>query len=228
MKIHNHTLPKAIRRHSIRRWLATAITMTAMLTATLATLTGCSADNDPETATGGDGTSVTFGATIAAREGHDNGNAPASRAIPDGTFEEGDQILVHMDGKRKAFIYSTAQGFVHAPNYPGTNVDPTPPVWKSGEAEKSVLAYGTTACIFFTADMEYEYKASVLQYRMMTVSISIAIMSIPHRHSTAAIPRLVSATAWRASSSGCVPAAPSRMRTWQAPPCCWATRTFLQ
>ena len=50
MKIHNHTLPKAIRRHSIRRWLATAITMTAMLTATLATLTGCSADNDPETA----------------------------------------------------------------------------------------------------------------------------------------------------------------------------------
>ena len=115
MKIHNHTLPKAIRRHSIRRWLATAITMTAMLTATLATLTGCSADNDPETATGGDGTSVTFGATIAAREGHDNGNAPASRAIPDGTFEEGDQILVHMDGKRKAFIYSTAQGFVHAP-----------------------------------------------------------------------------------------------------------------
>ncbi len=161
MKIHNHTLPKAIRRHSIRRWLATATTLTAMLTVTLATLTGCSADNDPETATGGDGTSVTFGATIAAREGHDTGNAPASRAIPDGTFEEGDQILVHMDGKRKAFIYSTAQGFVHAPNYPGTNVDHTPPVWKSGEAEKSVLAYGTTACIFFTADMEYEYKASV-------------------------------------------------------------------
>lgn len=147
MKIHNHTLPKAIRRHSIRRWLATAATLTAMLTATLATLTGCSADNDPETAIGGDGTSVTFGATIAAREGHDNGEArnnanataPASRAIPDGTFAEGDQILVHMDGKRKAFVYSTAQGFVHAPNYPGANVDPTPPVWQDGEAEKASL-----------------------------------------------------------------------------------------
>ena len=128
MKIHNHTLPKAIWRHSIRRWLATAATMTAMLTATLATLTGCSADNDPETAIGGDGTSVTFGATIAAREGHNNGNAPASRAIPDGTFAEGDRILVHMDGKRKAFVYSTAPGFVHDSADPGTNVDHTPPV----------------------------------------------------------------------------------------------------
>ena len=161
MKIHNHTLPKAIRRHSIRRWLATATTMTAMLTATLATLTGCSADNDPETATGGDGTSVTFGATIAAREGHDTGNAPASRAIPDGSFEEGDQILVHMDGKRKAFVYSTARGFVHAPNYPGANVDPTPPVWKSGEAEKSLLAYGPTACISSAGDGEYIYEVYV-------------------------------------------------------------------
>lgn len=159
MKIHNHPLPKSIRRHSIRRWLATAATLTAMLTATLATLTGCSADNDPETATGG--TSVTFGATIAAREGHDNGNAPASRAIPDGTFEEGDQILVHMDGKRKAFIYSTAQGFVHAPNYPGANVDPTPPVWKSGEAEKSLLAYGPTACISSAGEGEYIYEVYV-------------------------------------------------------------------
>ena len=161
MKIQNHTLPKAIRRHSIRRWLATAATLTAMLTATLATLTGCSADNDPETATGGDGTSVTFGATIAAREGHDNGNAPASRAIPDGTFAEGDQILVHMDGKRKAFVYSTAQGFVHAPNYPGTNVDPTPPVWQDGEAEKSLLAYGPTACISSAGDGEYIYEVYV-------------------------------------------------------------------
>ena len=169
MKIHNHTLPKAIRRHSIRRWLATAATLTAMLTATLTTLTGCSADNDPETAIGGDGTSVTFGATIAAREGHDNGEArnnanataPASRAIPDGSFEEGDQILVHMDGKRKAFVYSTAQGFVHAPNYPGTNVDPTPPVWQDGEAEKSLLAYGPTACISSAGDGEYIYEVYV-------------------------------------------------------------------
>lgn len=159
MKIHNHTLPKAIRRHSIRRWLATAITMTAMLTATLATLTGCSADNDPETATGGDGTSVTFGATIAAREGHDT--APASRAIPDGTFAEGDRILVHMDGKRKAFVYSTAQGFVHDSADPGTNVDHTSPVWKSGEAEKSVLAYGPKARISWTVDGKYVYEAGV-------------------------------------------------------------------
>lgn len=173
MKIHNHTLPKAIRRHSIRRWLATAATLTAMLTATLATLTGCSADNDPETAIGGDGTSVTFGATIAAREGHDNGEArnnanataPASRAIPDGTFAEGDQILVHMDGKRKAFVYSTAQGFVHAPNYPGANVDPTPPVWQDGEAEKSLLAYGPTACISSAGDgaLLYEVYVSAAQ-----------------------------------------------------------------
>ncbi len=44
MKIHNHIIPKAIRRHSIRLWLATAITVTA----TLAALTGCSADNEPE------------------------------------------------------------------------------------------------------------------------------------------------------------------------------------
>lgn len=181
MKIHNHTLPKAIRRHSIRRWLATAATLTAMLTltltatltitltATLATLTGCSADNDPETAIGGDGTSVTFGATIAAREGHDNGEArnnanataPASRSIPDGSFEEGDQILVHMDGKRKAFVYSTARGFVHAPNYPGANVDPTPPVWQDGEAEKSLLAYGPTACISSTGDGAFLYEVYV-------------------------------------------------------------------
>lgn len=161
MKIHNHTLPKAIRRHSIRRWLATAATLTAMLTATLATLTGCSADNDPETAIGGDGTSVTFGATIAAREGHDNGNAPASRAIPDGTFEEGDQILVHMDGKLKAFVYSTARGFVHDPSNKGANVDPTPPVWQDGEAEKSLLAYGPTACISSAGDGAFLYEVYV-------------------------------------------------------------------
>ena len=161
MKIHNHPLPKAIWRHSIRRWLATAATMTAMLTATLATLTGCSADNDPETAIGGDGTSVTFGATIAAREGHNNGNAPASRAIPDGTFAEGDRILVHMDGKRKAFVYSTAPGFVHDSADPGTNVDHTPPVWKSGEAEKSVLAYGPTACISSAGDGAFLYEVYV-------------------------------------------------------------------
>lgn len=165
MKIHNHTLPKAIRRHSIRRWLATAATLTAILTATLATLTGCSADNDPETATGGDGTSVTFGATIAAREGHDTGEArntaPASRAIPDGSFEEGDQILVHMDGKRKAFVYSTARGFVHDPGNKGANVDPTPPVWQDGEAEKSLLAYGPTACISSAGDGAFLYEVYV-------------------------------------------------------------------
>ena len=56
MKIQNHILPKAIRRHSIRRWLATAIALTAML----ATLTGCSADNDPQIAAGEDGTSFFF------------------------------------------------------------------------------------------------------------------------------------------------------------------------
>lgn len=77
MKIQNHTLPKAIRRHSIRLWLATAITLTAML----ATLTGCSADNDPQIAAGEDGTSVTFGATIDHREAGGNDKAPASRAI---------------------------------------------------------------------------------------------------------------------------------------------------
>ena len=110
MKIQNHTLPKAIRRHSIRLWLATAIALTAML----ATLTGCSADNDPQIAAGEDGTSVTFGATIDHREAHGNDKAPASRAITDGTFDDADQILVHMDGKLKAFVYRTAQGFVHA------------------------------------------------------------------------------------------------------------------
>ena len=157
MKIHNHIIPKAIRRHSIRLWLATAITMTA----TLAALTGCSADNEPENPTGGDGTSVTFGATIATREGHDNGNAPTSRAIPDGTFEEGDWILVHIDGERKVFVYRTAGGFVHDPTISALNVDPTPPEWKSGETGKDVLAYGPTGVIMYDVNEGYVFQCAV-------------------------------------------------------------------
>lgn len=158
MKIHNHIIPKAIRRHSIRLWLATAITMTA----TLAALTGCSADNEPENPTGGDGTSVTFGATIATREGHDNGNAPTSRAIPDGTFEEGDWILVHIDGERKVFVYRTASGgFVHDPTISALNVDPTPPVWQGGETGKDVLAYGPTGVIMYDVNEGYVFQCAV-------------------------------------------------------------------
>ena len=158
MKIHNHIIPKAIRRYSIRLWLATAITMTA----TLAALTGCSADNEPENPTGGDGTSVTFGATIATREGHDNGNAPTSRAIPDGTFEEGDWILVHIDGERKFFVYRTADGgFVHDPTISALNVDPTPPVWQGGEAAKDVLASGPARAILYDVDEGYVFQCSV-------------------------------------------------------------------
>lgn len=157
MKIHNHIIPKAIRRHSIRLWLATAITMTA----TLAALTGCSADNEPENPTGGDGTSVTFGATIATREGHDNGNAPTSRAIPDGTFEEGDWILVHIDGERKVFVYRTAGGFVHDPTISALNIDPTPPEWKSGETGKDVLAYGPTGVIMYDVNEGYVFQCAV-------------------------------------------------------------------
>ena len=158
MKIHNHIIPKAIRRHSIRLWLATAITMTA----TLAALTGCSADNDPENPTGGDGTSVTFGATIATREGHDNSNAPASRAIPDGTFEEGDRILVHIDGERKFFVYRTADGgFVHDPSISSLNIDPTPPEWKSGETGKDVLAYGPARVIMYDVNEGYVFQCAV-------------------------------------------------------------------
>lgn len=158
MKIHNHIIPKAIRRHSIRLWLATAITVTA----TLAALTGCSADNEPENPTGGDGTSVTFGATIAAREGHDNGNAPTSRAIPDGTFDDGDWILVHIDGERKVFVYRTADGgFVHDPSISSLNIDPTPPEWKSGETGKDVLAYGPTGVIMYDVNEGYVFQCAV-------------------------------------------------------------------
>ncbi len=155
MKIHNHTIPKAIRRHSIRLWLATAITMTA----TLAALTGCSTDNDPENPTGDDGTSVTFGATIDSHEAHDN--APASRAITDGTFEDGDWIIVHIDGQRKAFVYRTAdKGFVHDPRISVLNIDPTPPEWKSGETGKDVLAYGPIDAIAYNVDEGYLYTCS--------------------------------------------------------------------
>ena len=154
MKIQNYILPKAIRRHSIRLWLATAIAMTA----TLATLTGCSADNDPEITAGGDGTSVTFGATIDHREAHGNDKAPASRAITDGTFDDGDRILVHMDGKLKAFVYRTAQGFVHDGNVSGPGIDTAPAEWKAGETQKEVLAYGPTPMILFGDNLEYLYQ----------------------------------------------------------------------
>lgn len=154
MKIQNHTLPKAIRRHSIRLWLATAIAMTA----TLAALTGCSADNDPQIAAGEDGTSVTFGATIDHREAHGNDKAPASRAITDGTFDDGDQILVHMDGKRKAFVYRTAQGFVHDVNVSPSGIDTTPAEWEAGETQKEVLAYGPAPMIFYSDNSGYLYR----------------------------------------------------------------------
>lgn len=160
MKIHNHTLPKAIRRHSIRRWLATAITMTAMLTitltATLATLTGCSADNDPQTATGGDGTSISFGATIDSREAH--GNAPASRAITDGSFDDGDQIVVHTDGERKIFVYRTGQGFEHDSSVSIPGISSTSPEWKTGETQKNVLAYGPLRAISSNGNSELIYR----------------------------------------------------------------------
>lgn len=154
MKIQNHTLPKAIRRHSIRLWLATAIAMTA----TLAALTGCSADNDPQIAAGEDGTSVTFGATIDHREAHGNDKAPASRAITDGTFDDGDQILVHMDGKRKAFVYRTAQGFVHDVNVSPSGIDTTPAEWEAGETQKEVLAYGPAPMMIYSDNSGYLYR----------------------------------------------------------------------
>ena len=154
MKIQNHILPKAIRRHSIRRWLATAIALTAML----ATLTGCSADNDPQIAAGEDGTSVTFGATIDHREAHGNDKAPASRAITDGTFDDADQILVHMDGKLKAFVYRTAQGFVHDGTVSASGIDTTPAEWEAGETQKEVLAYGPAMAISYSDNLGYLYR----------------------------------------------------------------------
>ena len=125
MKIQNHTLPKAIRRHSIRLWLATAIALTAML----ATLTGCSADNDPQ---------------IAAGE--------------DGTFDDADQILVHMDGKLKAFVYRTAQGFVHDGTVSASGIDTTPAEWEAGETQKEVLAYGPAMAISYSDNLGYLYQ----------------------------------------------------------------------
>lgn len=160
MKIQNHTLPKAIRRHSIRLWLTTAIAMTAIL----ATLTGCSADNDPQIAAGGDGTSVTFGATIDSREAHGNDKAPTSRAIPDGTFENNDRILVHIDGKLKLFVYRTAQGFVDESTASAVpNIDTTPAEWKSGETQKDVLAYGPRKGIFYSTQEGYSNRCSVVE-----------------------------------------------------------------
>lgn len=156
MKIQNHTLPRAIRRHSIRRWMATAIALTAMLAA----LTGCSADNDPQIAAGEDGTSVTFGATIDHREAHGNDKAPASRAITDGTFDDGDRIFVHMDGKLKAFVYRTAQGFVHESIFPGPNIDTTPAKWEAGETQKDVLAYGPPSMIVYNGNSGYYYQCT--------------------------------------------------------------------
>lgn len=147
MKIQNHTLPKAM--------------LTITLTAMLAALTGCSADNDPQIAAGEDGTSVTFGATIDHREAHGNDKAPASRAITDGTFDDDDQILVHMDGKLKAFVYRTAQGFVHDGKVLGPNIDPTPAEWEAGETQKDVLAYGPTPMILFSNNLGYDYQCAV-------------------------------------------------------------------
>lgn len=147
MKIQNHTLPKAM--------------LTITLTAMLAALTGCSADNDPQIAAGEDGASVTFGATIDHREAHGNDKAPASRAITDGTFDDDDRILVHMDGKRKAFVYRTAQGFVHDGRVLGPNIDPTPAEWEAGETQKDVLAYGPTPMILFSNNLGYDYQCAV-------------------------------------------------------------------
>lgn len=144
MKIQNHTLPKAM--------------LTITLTAMLAALTGCSADNDPQIAAGEDGTSVTFGATIDHREAHGNDKAPASRAITDGTFDDADRILVHMDGKLKAFVYRTAQGFVHDGNVSGTNIDTAPAEWEAGETQKDVLAYGPAMAILFNDNSGYLYR----------------------------------------------------------------------
>lgn len=144
MKIQNHTLPKAM--------------LTIATTAMLAALTGCSADNDPQIAAGEDGTSVTFGATIDHREAHGNDKAPASRAITDGTFDDGDRILVHMDGKLKAFVYRTAQGFVHDGTVSGTNIDTTPAEWEAGKTQKDVLAYGPAMAISFSDNSGYLYR----------------------------------------------------------------------
>ena len=159
MKIQNHILPKAIRRHNLRLWLATAIAMTA----TLAALTGCSADNDPQIAAGEDGTSVTFGATIDHREAHGNDKAPASRAITDGTFDDDDRILVHMDGKLKAFVYRTAQGFVHDGTVSASGIDTTPAEWEAGETQKDVLAYGPAMAILYSDNSGYDYRCMAVK-----------------------------------------------------------------
>lgn len=168
MKIHNHTTPKAIRRHSIRLWLATAITMTATTLATaLATLTGCSADNAPETTVRAN-EAVTFGATIDSRNAPDNGpasdsrTAPATRAITNGTFDDGDPILVHIYGTLKDFAYSTAHGgFVHNPTSSGANIDPTPPYWQGGDTQTDALAYGPATSIVRNSQDEYTLQTRV-------------------------------------------------------------------
>lgn len=170
MKIHNHTTPKAIRRHSIRLWLATAITMTAT---TLATLTGCSADNAPDTTVRAN-EAVTFGATIDSRNAPDNGpasdsrnasdshTAPATRAITNGTFDNGDPILVHIYGTLKDFAYSTAHGgFVHNPTSSGANIDPTPPYWQGGDTQTDALAYGPATSIVRNSQDEYTLQTRV-------------------------------------------------------------------
>ena len=156
MKIHNHTTPKAIRRHSIRLWLATAITMTATtLATTLATLTGCSADNAPDTTVRAN-EAVTFGATIDSR------TAPATRAITNGTFDDGDPILVHIYGTLKDFAYSTAHGgFVHNPTSSGANIDPTPPHWQGGDTQTDALAYGPATSIVRNSQDEYTLQTRV-------------------------------------------------------------------
>ena len=162
MKIHNHTTPKAIRRHSIRLWLATAITMTATtLATTLATLTGCSADNAPDTTVRAN-EAVTFGATIDSRNAPDSRTAPATRAITNGTFDDGDPILVHIYGTLKDFAYSTAHGgFVHNPTSSGANIDPTPPYWQGGDTQTDALAYGPATSIVRNSQDEYTLQTRV-------------------------------------------------------------------
>lgn len=162
MKIHNHTTPKAIRRHSIRLWLATAITMTATtLATTLATLTGCSADNAPDTTVRAN-EAVTFGATIDSRNASDSRTAPATRAITNGTFDDGDPILVHIYGTLKDFAYSTAHGgFVHNPTSSGANIDPTPPYWQGGDTQTDALAYGPATSIVRNSQDEYTLQTRV-------------------------------------------------------------------
>lgn len=143
------------------------------LATTLATLTGCSADNAPDTTVRAN-EAVTFGATIDSRNAPDNGpasdsrnasdsrTAPATRAITNGTFDDGDPILVHIYGTLKDFAYSTAHGgFVHNPTSSGANIDPTPPYWQGGDTQTDALAYGPATSIVRNSQDEYTLQTRV-------------------------------------------------------------------